>query len=431
MILNISKKTTLPHQYEFLSDCETKILGMIAGFGSGKTYAFVKKAFICHLFYKCTKTDSLIGKSNGWILYPTLQLAESLFIDNFFYLLEHFNIKYKINKKNLLITTDYGNLQLGTMEKPQRLVGQALTYCGIDEFDTTKHSKAIEVFEKVVGRMRGADRTQIFITSTPEGFSGAYDVFVKYNKNKDRKVIHAKTTDNPYLPKPYIESLKKNYDMKTLKAYLLGQFVNMKKGQVYYNFDRGTNLIKNKEIEISPLAELCIAFDFNIQPFCFVIIQKINGISYVIKEFRSRSQSNTQDACNWIITNISNDYNVVIYGDASGNARNTMSDYTNYQIIHNNLNNYFKSLTFRIPTANPPVISRVNQMNNIFEKKKLYINATCEYLIQDLEQVSWNDKNKDIDKSNIELTHISDALGYYVFIEHPLIEFKKEKSTLL
>ena len=34
----------LPHQYELLADTSTKIIGLVSGYGAGKTYAAVRKA---------------------------------------------------------------------------------------------------------------------------------------------------------------------------------------------------------------------------------------------------------------------------------------------------------------------------------------------------------------------------------------------------
>jgi hypothetical protein len=47
-------------------------------------------------------------------------------------------------------------------------------------------------------------------------------------------------------------------------------------------------------------------------------------------------------------------------------------------------------------------------------------------LIQDLEQVTWNEKGNELDKSNIKRTHISDALGYFLNVEFPLIDTKTQ-----
>ena len=76
MQLEIAKENFLPHQFEFLTS-NVQILALVSGFGAGKTYAFLRKALINHLF----NVREVDGKSNGWILYPTLDLANELFQD--------------------------------------------------------------------------------------------------------------------------------------------------------------------------------------------------------------------------------------------------------------------------------------------------------------------------------------------------------------
>ena len=53
----------------------------------------------------------------------------------------------------------------------------------------------------------------------------------------------------------------------------------------------------------------------------------------------------------------------------------------------------------------------------------MIIDPKCTCLIKDLEQVVNKEGTRDIDKiTNKELTHLSDALGYYVDYKHPTIK---------
>ena len=47
----------------------------------------------------------------------------------------------------------------------------------------------------------------------------------------------------------------------------------------------------------------------------------------------------------------------------------------------------------------------------------------CPHVVTDFDGVVWNDKTGEIDKtSDKTLTHLSDAIGYYVAQVHPLAE---------
>ena len=57
-------------------------------------------------------------------------------------------------------------------------------------------------------------------------------------------------------------------------------------------------------------------------------------------------------------------------------------------------------------------------MNNAF--KTMVIDPRCKELIKDLEQVALKEGTRELDKSNKDLTHMTDALGYMVDYEFPV-----------
>ena len=71
--------------------------------------------------------------------------------------------------------------------------------------------------------------------------------------------------------------------------------------------------------------------------------------------------------------------------------------------------------------SNPPVTDRVNAVNRALDGN-LLIDTKCKALIQDLEKVVNKEGTREIDKSNKDLTHMSDALGYAVHWEKPIIK---------
>ena len=62
-------------------------------------------------------------------------------------------------------------------------------------------------------------------------------------------------------------------------------------------------------------------------------------------------------------------------------------------------------------------------MNNNLSKRNIIIDPKCINLIKDLEQVVNKEGTREIDKaSNSDLSHISDALGYYVDYKYPTVK---------
>ncbi len=86
-----------------------------------------------------------------------------------------------------------------------------------------------------------------------------------------------------------------------------------------------------------------------------------------------------------------------------------------------------------IPDTNPQVRDRVNYVNNLFEKKKLIILEGCKETIRDFNLVSWKKgaEKFSLDKSQRDLTHLSDAAGYAVWNTKPFIYKNYLNSDLM
>ena len=201
--LNLHKDNYFPSQWEFLiNKSKAKIKAYVGGFGSGKTYSFLHCTFINLL----TKKNQ-DGKSNGLILYPTYSLAEEVFVEPFREILERNGIDYEYNIAAHRFKTQYGNIKIYQTRHPQRIVGASYTYCGIDELDIESYKYAELAVQKSLGRLRGCEDAELYITTTPEGFGYTHHLMCERDA-PDKLLVHGKTTDNPYLPKSYIESLK-------------------------------------------------------------------------------------------------------------------------------------------------------------------------------------------------------------------------------
>jgi hypothetical protein len=80
---------------------------------------------------------------------------------------------------------------------------------------------------------------------------------------------------------------------------------------------------------------------------------------------------------------------------------------------------------FDVPRANPPVSERINAVNaalrNAAGQVRLRISPRCVTLRRDFERVSYRTGTAEVNKTAApELTHISDALGYYIVRRYPL-----------
>ena len=395
--LNIYKDDYFPHQWDFLTS-KKPINGLIAGFGSGKTHVFIHKTFINHITKKNKK-----GISNGWIVYPTYDLADELFVQPFTELLISKGIPYKYNISKHKFTTPYGNVKIYQLQKPQRIIGAELNYIGFDEFDIESYKNCDIAFKKSVGRMRGSEDCEIYIVSTPEGYHYCHKIFVE-DASPERHLVHGKTMDNKYLPDSYINLMQQTYDEKLLKAYMDGQFTNLQQGATYYGFTREKNI---KKVEYNKSLPIHIGMDWNVDPLCAVIFQVYQNQTpeiRVVKEI-ALHHAGEGDLLQ---------YNS--YPDATGSARNSSAQYSDISLVRRN------GIKVHVAHINPRVVNRVNAMNKQLAEGNIIIDPSCKILIGDLEKVTNKEGTREIDKSNKSLTHMSDALGYGCVWLRPVIK---------
>ena len=409
--LNIYKEDYFPHQWEFLTS-KKPINGLIAGMGSGKTHVFVHKTFINHI----TKQNKK-GISNGWIVYPTYDLADELFVEPFTDLLNSKGIPYKYNISKHKFTTPYGAIKIYQLQKPQRIIGAELNYIGFDEFDIESYKNCDIAFKKSIGRMRGAEDCEIYIVSTPEGFHYCHKIFVE-DASPERHLVHGKTLDNKYLPKSYIHLMEQTYDDKLLKAYMNGEFTNLQQGATYYGFNRQENI---KEVKYNKALPIHFGIDWNVDPECCAVFQLYTTKPHirVIKEIALHHGGEgdllTQRMCETIREAFPNN-RYIAFPDSTGNARNSSAQYSDIQLLRQN------KFIVNVAHTNPRVVNRVNAMNKQFTDKNIIIDPSCKILIGDLEKVTNKEGTREIDKSNKTLTHMSDALGYAVSWLKPIVK---------
>ena len=179
-------------------------------------------------------------------------------------------------------------------------------------------------------------------------------------------------------------------------------------------------MVDNRDID--PTLPLIISFDFNINPYnAIYLIQVIDGKVTVIDNAIIKGKP-LVDSLDYLKSKFANLgaalMSATIYGDAAGKARSQGTAQTNYDLIKNS--GFHK---MKIKTANPRIHDRNNAFNSLLRNGNGDVNiAICsrnQELITDLEQLSYNDKGE-VDKSNQDLTHSVDSVGYYIEYEHGL-----------
>ena len=411
--MTLYQEDYLPHQWEFITS-KKQINALVGGFGSGKTYAFLHKTFINHI-----KKRNAKDMSNGWVIYPTYELAEELFVEPMKDIFERNGINYKYNVQKHKFTTPYGIMKIYQLQKPQRIIGAELTFIGFDEFDVESWKNCDIAYKKAIGRMRGSDDCEIYIVTSPEGFHYTHHQFVE-NDNDSKALIHGKTTDNVYLPNSYIDLLEQNYDKSMLKAYRDGEFVNISALSTYHSFSRIGEQSNVQKCEYDRSQPVRIGLDYNVDPMCAVLFHtyktepKVRIFDCISLSHQGQGDLLTARMCAVIKDKYPN-HQYIVYPEASGFQRHTSAMYSDIDLL--------KQAGFKVNVrkSNPPVTNRVNSVNKMLEGN-IIIDPRCKALIQDLEKVTNKQGTRDIDKSNKLLTHMTDALGYAIEWEFPIIK---------
>lgn len=324
----------LKHQLDFISST-ARHTGLVGGFRSGKSHSGVLKTINKKL--KLPKVDV------AYYL-PTYPLIRDIAFPKFTEILTQQNIPFNLNKSDKDIITPYGRIILRSMDNPTLIIGYEVGYSLVDEADVLSTKKMQEIMIKILARNSvktlGNNNATDFV-STPEGFKFLYNFFVK-NDSKNKKLIQARTEDNPFISEDYIDSLKEQYTQQQLDAYLNGEFVNLTSGTVYHAFDRQVN---HSDREIQPRDVLHVGMDFNITKMSAVIHVTDAKIITAVEEI-----TNAYDTAE-MISIIKVRYpkqKIVVYPDASGNARNTAGD-SDIKLLRK------AKFTVRVDKSNPSV----------------------------------------------------------------------------
>lgn len=380
----------LPYQWEAVHS-KHKFTLLLGGIGSGKSYA--GSPWIM-------KMVSEYPNSLGLITANTFGQLQKATLASVFRNLTDWGVSFSYNQQKSLLTVDH----------------RKQFYClGLDSFDNHRgievgewwgdevaYNKK-EAFEVISGRLRdGRGPLSALFTTTPKGFNWLYDYFHPSGElhNPDLyRYIQAKSVENKHLPEGYLESLSSQYDEKLAQQELEGEFVSITQGQAYYAFDRDRH-VKEFERMGYPMYS---GNDFNIDPMSCVIGFVDHQRIYIWDE---RFLRNTDTY--GLARELKAYPGITIVPDSTAKNRKT-SGKSDLQIL--------KDEGFNIlPTRNPYVTDRVNNINRLFDQDRIWIHPRCKKLINDLEKVCWREGKIELDqKTDRLLTHPSDGLGYMAF----------------
>jgi hypothetical protein len=409
-----------PHEgqkaFHYAMDHLYRFCALIAGIRGGKTYAGAREA--------TKQAWNAKGKGVYGIIAPTFNMLDRTTWMEFKEAARPLIAEENDSKK--IITLKNGRRVHGhSAERPDRIRNETFVGFWGDEMREAKNFKSL--WDVLLGRVLSTNGKG-FITTSPNSYDDIHDIFIATSQ-KGYGVVRFPTYANITLSKEGIDQLAGLYDSKFALQELYGEFV-LFGGSVYYCFDRTKNAgeLAYEIARYDPNRPICLCCDFNVDPMAWVLAQVYinnDGLKEirVIDEIFLRN-SNTVQACQEFKTRYANhSAGIVLYGDATGEARHTDSNVSNWKIIETELSRY--GVTKKVPTKNPAERDRVNAVNGMIcnskQERRVFINPKCKHLIRDFEQVEYKEGSVQIDKTkDLLLTHPSDAFGYMLEKEFSL-----------
>ena len=118
---------------------------------------------------------------------------------------------------------------------------------------------------------------------------------------------------------------------------------------------------------------------------------------------------------------------VTVYPDPTGRYRKSSAMHTDHKILSNN---GFRVVSGKV-TRNADDYNNVNGLlMNAQGEIRLTIDPSCKVLINDLNRMTYKKGTSDPDKSDLSLSHASDALKYIVNNTFPIQSFGYREESI-
>lgn len=336
----------------------------------------------------------------------------------------------KLNSSRI-ITFAWGSyLIVDGLENFNKRRGAEYDYILVDEFRDVKEAARLVLIARARGRefKKLGMKTRIIYATTPPD-NPLYLQELSQQQNDDlRFIMTTSFENNANLPEGYIDSLLNVYDDETAEREVYGLLNAVVKNQFAYKFNEARHC---KRLEIEPLDEVYLSFDFNVDPSTALAIQS-DGETYihVLKEFRIPN-GDTPSTCHAIEAEYGHiDPYYLITGDATGNNRQSAlyGALTHYEIIAEQL--HVGASQIKTPASNASITNSRVLLNSMLQNfPDFYIDPEgCPFLVKDLKfvetemgrngKIGIKKQGKDKGMDYESMTHLLDCLRYYLQTFH-------------
>lgn len=318
------------------------------------------------------------------------------------------------------------------LDVPARIEGPPLDGIVLDEYG----NMSPRVWTEHVRPMLAERKGWAWFIGAPEGRNHYYDLYGDAGSDESGEWGAYTWTMSDVLPlylgeeqaARELDQMRHDMDALTFDQEANASFVSFE-GRCYYSFTRETHVRECKHL-YDDLRDLILCFDFNWKPGTATVIQEIplednaTPTTCVIGEVYIPLNSNTPLVCRALLRRWGEHKGrVLCYGDATGGAKGSAKVAgSDWDLIREVMRPRFPNrIRFRVPPGNPLERPRINSVNSRLTSAAgdvgLVVDPTCKYTARDFEGVQCNEAGE-IDKSDKQLTHLTDGIGYYIYRAH-------------
>lgn len=336
---------------------------------------------------------------------------------------------------------NHASITVVGMDKPERIEGTPWDGGILDEYANMKaHAWGANVRPALSDR-----RGWCWLIGVPEGRNHYYETYQRALADETGEWAGFTWKSVDILPPEEVEAAKRDLDELTFQQEYEASFINFE-GRAYYPFTFETHTVKLRHL-YDPRQPLIFCFDFNVAPGVAAVCQELplpSGCTgtAVIGEVYIPRNSNTPAVCRKLVTDWgTHQGRVVCCGDATGGSRGSAKvQGSDWDLIRAEFkaSPFADRFSYRVPSANPAERSRINAVNSRLKNQsgeiKLMVDpAHAPHVAKDLDGVALlKGGSGELDKKgDPDLTHISDALGYYIVFEFPTTKrtFSAQRPT--
>lgn len=267
----------------------------------------------------------------------------------------------------------------------------------------------------------------------------AYKHFIEPNKGRKhptRHVYYSRTEDNPYLPREYIESLKRNLDPKMARRMLYGEWIEITDEIIYYAYDTDRNF-KDEDYKLRPDYPIHLLWDFNIgegKPMSCALGQFVDDTWHIFDEViihgaRTAGIIEEIDDKGYFSPN----YRYIINGDAAGKHKDTRNSRSDYDIIFHELGKRNLRYEYHVPAANPGIRNRHNIVNaycfNDLKQSRLLVYRKAKTVHEGFRLTKLKKGASYLEDDSKHYQHVTTAIGYGVHYEN-LTKTRKPQGSV-